>query len=94
MERLQKIIAHTGYCSRRKAEELIIAGRVKVNGIVVTELGIVNEVRFLAPKTAYFEIVSVAHSLTVNVATFDDWNAPSPMETSFPSRLIVVALQS
>ncbi len=30
--RLQKIIAETGYCSRRKAEELISAGRVKING--------------------------------------------------------------
>lgn len=39
MERLQKIIAQSGYCSRRKAEELITAGRVKVNGTVVTELG-------------------------------------------------------
>jgi len=31
-ERLQKIIASSGYCSRRKAEELIIQGLVKVNG--------------------------------------------------------------
>lgn len=30
--RLQKIIAESGYCSRRKAEELISSGRVKVNG--------------------------------------------------------------
>lgn len=39
MERLQKIIAEYGYTSRRKAEELIKAGRVKVNGEIVTELG-------------------------------------------------------
>lgn len=39
MERLQKYIASCGIASRRKAEELIIAGRVKVNGNVVTELG-------------------------------------------------------
>ncbi len=39
MERLQKVIANLGYCSRRKAEELITDGRVKVNGKVVTELG-------------------------------------------------------
>ena len=39
MERLQKIIASGGYCSRRKAEELIRQGKVSVNGIVVTELG-------------------------------------------------------
>ena len=30
--RIQKIIADCGYCSRRKAEELISKGRVKVNG--------------------------------------------------------------
>jgi len=39
MERLQKVIANSGYTSRRKAEELIIAGKVMVNGKVVTELG-------------------------------------------------------
>jgi 23S rRNA pseudouridine2605 synthase len=38
-ERLQKIIAAAGICSRRKAEELITEGRVQVNGHVVTELG-------------------------------------------------------
>jgi 23S rRNA pseudouridine2605 synthase len=39
MERLQKVIASSGITSRRKAEELITAGKVKVNGEVVTELG-------------------------------------------------------
>ena len=39
MERLQKIIAESGYASRRKAEELIKAGKVIVNGKAVTELG-------------------------------------------------------
>ena len=39
MERLQKVIANSGYCSRRKAEELITAGKVYVNGDLVTELG-------------------------------------------------------
>lgn len=37
--RLQKLIASTGLSSRRKAETLIAAGRVTVNGKVVTELG-------------------------------------------------------
>lgn len=40
MERLQKVIAHAGIASRRKAEELILDGRVRVNGKVVKELGI------------------------------------------------------
>lgn len=39
MERLQKVIANLGYCSRRKAEELITKGEVYVNGNQVTELG-------------------------------------------------------
>ena len=39
MERLQKVIAASGYCSRRKAEELITQGKVIVNGEVVKELG-------------------------------------------------------
>ena len=39
MERLQKVIAEAGVASRRKAEELIRAGKVKVNGVIVTQLG-------------------------------------------------------
>lgn len=39
MERLQKVIANMGYCSRRKAEELIVAGKVYVNGEKIDELG-------------------------------------------------------
>jgi 23S rRNA pseudouridine2605 synthase len=38
-ERLQKILATAGIASRRKAEELIVEGRVTVNGKTVTELG-------------------------------------------------------
>ncbi len=39
MERLQKVIAASGYTSRRKAETLILEGKVKVNGVIVKELG-------------------------------------------------------
>ena len=39
MERLQKVIANSGYTSRRKAEELISLGKVYVNGEKVTEMG-------------------------------------------------------
>lgn len=39
MERLQKIIANSGYTSRRKAEELILNGKVFVNGKKVDTLG-------------------------------------------------------
>lgn len=40
MERLQKVIASSGYCSRRKAEELIWKGLVTVNGETVREMGV------------------------------------------------------
>lgn len=40
MERLQKLIAESGYCSRRKAEDLIKQGKVTLNGKKVTELGV------------------------------------------------------
>lgn len=39
LERLQKILSHAGVASRREAEAIIVAGRVAVNGKVVTELG-------------------------------------------------------
>ena len=37
--RLQKVLANAGVASRRVAEQLIVDGRVRVNGAVVTELG-------------------------------------------------------
>jgi 23S rRNA pseudouridine2605 synthase len=39
LERIQKILSAAGVCSRREAEEYIIEGKVKVNGVIVTELG-------------------------------------------------------
>lgn len=38
-ERVQKFLANQGICSRRKAEEAILEGKVKVNGKVISELG-------------------------------------------------------
>jgi 23S rRNA pseudouridine2605 synthase len=40
MERLQKVLARAGVASRRKCEEMIAAGRVRVNGQMVSEPGI------------------------------------------------------
>ncbi len=63
MERLQKVIARAGIASRRKSEELIKEGKVKVNGKVVTELGLkvspsdrveVNEVQIEKEEPVYF----------------------------------------
>lgn len=39
MIRLNKFIAHSGVCSRREADQLIVSGAVKVNGKIVSELG-------------------------------------------------------
>lgn len=39
VERLQKVLAQANIASRRKAEEMILAGRVKVNGEIITTLG-------------------------------------------------------
>ncbi len=39
MERLQKVIANAGVCSRRQAEQLILDNKVTVNGVIVNELG-------------------------------------------------------
>lgn len=39
LERLQKFMAECGVASRRKSEEIILSGRVRVNDMVVTELG-------------------------------------------------------
>ena len=39
LERLQKIIAQAGFCSRRAAEKLIISGKVSVDGKIITQLG-------------------------------------------------------
>ncbi len=50
MERLQKVIAQAGIASRRKAEELIVQGKVKVDGEVITELG------YKVTKQQYIEV--------------------------------------
>ena len=43
-ERLQKVIATAGITSRRHAEKLITEGRVSVNNVVVTQLGVKADV--------------------------------------------------
>lgn len=65
-ERLQKIISRAGISSRRAGEELILAGRVRVNGQVVTELGakadayadtIEVDGRRLVPEAAHYLVL-------------------------------------
>lgn len=51
MERLQKVMAQAGVASRRQCEELITRGQVKVNGKVVTALGVKVD-----PQTDWIEV--------------------------------------
>ncbi|OPY58909.1 MAG: Ribosomal large subunit pseudouridine synthase B [Pelotomaculum sp. PtaU1.Bin035] len=67
MERLQKVMARAGVASRRRCEEMITAGMVKVNGKVITELGtkvdperdkivVGDETLFLSDKKYYLAL--------------------------------------
>ncbi|MCZ6807201.1 MAG: pseudouridine synthase [Deltaproteobacteria bacterium] len=78
MERLQKVLARAGIASRRASEDLIEAGRVRVNGRVVTELGTkvdphkdrveVDGKRVVAEKPVYYFV----HKPREMVTTLDD----------------------
>jgi len=72
-ERLQKIIANSGYCSRRKAEEFIEQGKVKLNG-KLAKLGdkatpedkiIVNEEPVLSKDKNYYYILNKPKGILV-----------------------------
>jgi len=56
--RLQKVLANAGVASRRVSEDLIVAGRVRVNGVVVTELG-----SRIDPETDLVDVDGVAVQL-------------------------------
>ncbi|MCB0279219.1 MAG: rRNA pseudouridine synthase [Calditrichaeota bacterium] len=59
--RLNKYIAHSGYCSRRKADELIFAGSVKVNDSVIT-----NPATMVSEKDSVYvnsELLHIDHNL-------------------------------
>lgn len=75
LERLQKVIAHAGIASRRKAELLIQEGRVKVNGKTVTELGVTVD-----PNNDYIEVDGQAIASEKNVYYL--FNKPTGVITS------------
>ena len=86
MDRLQKVIANAGYCSRRKAEELISLGKVTVNGEVVTKLGTLADVndeiiveghRLYKVKYVYYLLNKPRNTVTT---TKDDRNRPTARE--------------
>lgn len=75
--RLNKFIASCGFCSRRKADEYILEGRVKVNGKVVNEIGtsvtlkdriMIDDKPLNVPKLSYIRYYKPAGYIT----TMDD----------------------
>lgn len=76
MQRLNKYIASSGLCSRRKADELIEQGKVTVNGTVITELGyrisekkdkVIVEGQLIKPlKLEYYRFYKPAGYLTTS----------------------------
>jgi 23S rRNA pseudouridine2605 synthase len=91
-ERLQKVLAASGVASRRAAEEIIRAGRVRVNGQVVTEMGIkvdptrdrilVDNRQLSRPRPRYI----LLHKPSGYITTMDDpkgrWTVRDLVETS------------
>ena len=76
MQRLNKYIASSGLCSRRKADELIESGVVNVNGKIVKELGFqvgekdkvfVNKVLIRPKKLEYYKFYKPAGYITTSV---------------------------
>jgi 23S rRNA pseudouridine2605 synthase len=98
-ERLQKVMAAAGVASRRKCEALIAAGRVRVNGRIVSEQGVrvdsyndkieVDGRRIVREKTAYY----VVHKPREMVSTLSDPEGRSTLNDilkRLPERLFPV----
>lgn len=92
MPRLNKYIASTGICSRRKADELIMEGKVEVNGKVITELGfyvrekdkVSVEGKYIKPlKLEYYRFYKPAGYIT----TLDDEKGRKTIFDIIPSEL-------
>lgn len=87
MERLQKVIANCGVTSRRKAEELIKEGKVRVNGTIITELGTkvsgtdiieVNGITLNRNEVKRYYILNKPRGVITSVS--DDLNRPTVMD--------------
>lgn len=86
-ERLQKVLAHAGVASRRHAEQLIIDGRVTVNGIKVTALGTRVEVKDeinvdgrLVPRTEALAYYLLNKPVSVITSVSDPRGRPTVVE--------------
>ncbi len=87
-ERLQKILSRAGVTSRRKAEQMIVEGRVAVNGQIVTELGTkadldrdhikVDGKMLRAPGRAVYLALNKPHSVVTTVS--DPQGRPTVMQ--------------
>ena len=89
--RLQKFLANSGICSRRKAEEYILAGKVEVNGKTVTELG--TKIDIEKDKVTFESFVDPVYSFmneTVDRIPMSDWVfTDSPKQRGFQARSVV-----
>lgn len=80
-QRLNKLIAQSGFCSRRKADELILAKKVKVSGKIVSRLGVLvdagSDKISVCGKDLYLErkIYILLHKPTGYVCTTKDAHA-------------------
>ena len=73
MERLQKVIANYGYASRREAEKLIISGQVKVNDVVVREVGTkVSSSDIIQINNVQIDKMNVSDTLTIKFSEVKD----------------------
>lgn len=92
--RINKFIAHSGYTSRRKADDLIKKGKVKVNGQIITELGLqvrendvveVNGEKLELVKKFYIKLYKPVGFITSNFDPFNekDLNNLIDMEERF-----------
>lgn len=71
--RINKYIAQSGFCSRRKADEYVLSGAVKVNGKIITMLGFeirtkdkvtINDILIKADKLEYYKFYKPAGYIT------------------------------